>query len=69
MNTSFERSENTTDEWYTPIEIIQSFGEFDLDPCAPMKPLWKTAKKMFNKEDYTIFQTIIQQKERKNPMK
>lgn len=27
MNTSFERSENTTDEWYTPIEIIQSFGE------------------------------------------
>lgn len=51
MNTSFERSENTTDEWYTPIEIIQSFGEFDLDPCAPMNPLWKTAKKMYNKED------------------
>ena len=51
MNTSYERSENTTDEWYTPVEIIQSFGEFDLDPCAPMKPLWKTAKKMFNKEE------------------
>ena len=51
MNTSFERSENTTDEWYTPIEIIQSFGEFDLDPCAPMKPLWPTAKVMYNKED------------------
>ena len=50
MNTSFERSENTTDEWYTPIEIIQSFGEFDLDPCAPMIPLWKTAKKCLTKK-------------------
>lgn len=51
MNISFEKSANTTDEWYTPKEIIDSLGEFDLDPCAPMKPLWKTAKKMFNKED------------------
>lgn len=39
-----------SDEWYTPLEIIQSLGEFDLDPCAPMKPLWQTARVMINKE-------------------
>ena len=49
MNTTFEKSKNSTDEWYTPIEIINSLGEFDLDPCAPEKPLWKTAKKMYDK--------------------
>lgn len=35
MNTTFERSSNSTDEWYTPKEIIDALGEFDLDPCAP----------------------------------
>lgn len=35
MNTSFEKSKNSTDEWYTPKEIIDALGEFDLDPCAP----------------------------------
>ena len=35
MNTSFERSANASDEWYTPREIIEALGEFDLDPCAP----------------------------------
>lgn len=39
MNTSFERSANASDEWYTPREIIEALGEFDLDPCAPMHPL------------------------------
>lgn len=34
MNTSFERSAKATDEWYTPIGIIQALGEFDLDPCV-----------------------------------
>lgn len=34
MNTSFEKSKNSTDEWYTPKEIIDALGEFDLDPCA-----------------------------------
>lgn len=42
---------NITDEWYTPKEIIESFGEFDLDPCAPFIPLWDTAKIMYNKLD------------------
>lgn len=51
MNTSFERAKQTTDEWYTPQYIIQSLGDFDTDPCAPLQPLYKTAKVMYNKED------------------
>lgn len=27
-----------------------ALGEFDLDPCAPMRPLWRTARVMYNKE-------------------
>lgn len=38
MNTTFEKSANSTDEWYTPKEIIDALGEFDLDPCAPQYP-------------------------------
>lgn len=43
MDTSFERSPNTTDEWYTPKTIIDALGHFDLDPCAPCNRLWDTA--------------------------
>ena len=49
MNTSFERTK-ASDEWYTPKELIDSLGEFDLDPCAPMRSLWQTAKVMYNKQ-------------------
>ena len=51
MNTTFEKTENSTDEWYTPKELITSLGKFDLDPCAPVNPLWETASVMFNKND------------------
>lgn len=51
MNTSFERTINPSDEWYTPKEIIDSLGHFDLDPCAPVNPLWETADVMYNKID------------------
>lgn len=51
MNTTFERSTTATDEWYTPKEIIDALGRFDLDPCSPVKPLWETAKVMYNKND------------------
>ena len=50
MNTTFEKSANSTDEWYTPKEIIDALGEFDLDPCAPVAP-YKTANVMYNKND------------------
>ena len=49
MDTSFQRTTGS-DEWYTPRELIDSLGTFDLDPCAPLHPLWPTAKKMYNIE-------------------
>lgn len=51
MDTSFEKTINPSDEWYTPKYIIDSLGRFDLDPCAPVNPLWETADVMFNKTD------------------
>lgn len=51
MNTQFERTENTTNEWYTPPELLQSLGVFDLDPCAPIARLWDTAAMHYTKED------------------
>lgn len=49
MNTSFERSNNRTDEWYTPKCIIDALGPFDLDPCAPSEKFY-TAKTCYTKE-------------------
>ena len=54
MNTQFERSTHTTDEWYTPKEIINALGKFDLDPCAPIAPLWQTAETMYNKIEMNV---------------
>lgn len=51
MNTTFERCAKSTDEWYTPREIIDALGVFDTDPCAPVDPLWQTATRMYNKND------------------
>ncbi len=51
MNTKFEKNTISSDEWYTPKYIIEYLGEFDLDPCAPVNPLWKTANIMYNKHD------------------
>lgn len=49
MNTAFQKTV-ASDEWYTPLELVEALGEFDLDPCAPVRPLWKTAARMVNKE-------------------
>ena len=56
MDTTFEKCKNTTDEWYTPKEIIDALGIFDLDPCAPINPLWETAIEMYNKNDDGLIQ-------------
>jgi phage N-6-adenine-methyltransferase len=35
------------DEWLTPPDVItrlREFGNFDLDPCSPIKRPWDTAK-------------------------
>ena len=60
MNTSFERSKQTTDEWYTPKWIVDALGSFDLDPCAPENRLWNTAKRHITpSEDSKMFQDLI----------
>lgn len=48
MNTSFERTTDGKDEWLTPPEIVKSLGEFDLDPCQPIRPPFEHAKKGYN---------------------
>lgn len=51
MNVTFEKVTKSSDEWYTPKYIIDSLGKFDLDPCAPSVPLFKTAEVMYNEFD------------------
>lgn len=51
MNVTFERTANSSDEWYTPKDILDALGEFDLDPCAAVVPLWKTANVQYDKFD------------------
>lgn len=40
--------DTTTDVWLTPPSLIQSLGEFDLDPCCPNNLPWKTAKQYYS---------------------
>ena len=56
MNTTFEKTVHSTDEWYTPKEIIEVLGVFDIDPCAPENRLWDTAKKHYSKKDNGFMQ-------------
>ncbi len=51
MDTSFERSENTTVEWLTPPELVKKLGEFDLDPCSPENAPFLHAKFNFTIKD------------------
>ena len=77
MNTRFEKSVRSSDEWYTPKEVLKALGRFDLDPCAPVRPLWPTAEVMyvrklaehgngiallFNRCDSKMFQDVIFEK-------
>ena len=36
------------DEWLTPPFILEALGEFDLDPCSPIKRPWPTAKNHYS---------------------
>jgi len=51
MDTSFERSENTTVEWLTPPELVIKLGKFDLDPCSPINAPFLHAKNNFTNLD------------------
>lgn len=39
------------DEWLTPPELLAVLGKFDIDPCAPVTPPWRTATTHFSKSD------------------
>lgn len=38
-------TEGDTNVWLTPLELVESLGEFHLDPCSPLKRHWDTADK------------------------
>ena len=39
------------DEWLTPPSLLQSLGEFDLDPCSPVNRPWPTASRHLTIKD------------------
>jgi hypothetical protein len=41
------RTQNTTDDWITPLWLLEQLGPFDLDPCASDFQPWVTAATMF----------------------
>ncbi len=49
MDVSFQRTASS-DEWYTPREIVGALGDFDLDPCAPSRQFY-TAKECYTKAE------------------
>jgi hypothetical protein len=55
MDTSFERSENTTVEWLTPPELVIKLGKFDLDPCSPINAPFLHAKINYTISDDGLF--------------
>jgi hypothetical protein len=48
--------EGVTNEWLTPLPLIQSLGQFDLDPCSPIKRPWDTAINHYNELDDGLIQ-------------
>jgi hypothetical protein len=53
---SHQSASMISDTWLTPPYIIESLGEFDLDPCTPEVMPWRTAKHRFTKEDDGLLQ-------------
>ena len=51
MTTNFNSNTKNNDEWLTPLYIIESLGEFDIDPCSPINRPWNTAKNHYNELD------------------
>lgn len=48
---NFNTNTDNNDVWLTPPSLIKSLGEFDLDPCSPLRRPWNTAKKHYNVND------------------
>jgi hypothetical protein len=56
-NMGNEKTVADTDVWLTPPRIIESLGQFDLDPCSPLDRPWDTAKKHYTIEDDGLVQS------------
>lgn len=52
-------NEGQNDEWLTPPNVLNSLGEFDLDPCAPIVRPWPMAKDHFTKEHDGLAKTWL----------
>lgn len=48
---SHQSARMKNDEWLTPPDLLKHLGEFDLDPCSPIKRPWPTAKYHFTTND------------------
>ena len=48
---NFNTNIKNNDEWLTPPSIIESLGQFDLDPCSPEARPWDIAKSHYTKID------------------
>lgn len=53
---SHQSTNMKSDIWLTPPHIIQSLGEFDLDPCCPSEMPWKTANKSYTQIENGLIQ-------------
>jgi len=48
---SHQSAAGGTDEWLTPPTLLERLGPFDLDPCAPISPPWRTAATQYDIRD------------------
>lgn len=53
---SHERHGRGRIEWLTPPQLIESLGEFDLDPCAAVGQPWRTAHRHYTVADDGLVQ-------------
>jgi phage N-6-adenine-methyltransferase len=50
------RSEDTRDDWQTPIELVEALGVFDLDPCANCEQPMRLARTGYTIADNGLHQ-------------
>lgn len=50
-NHNTPKTEDSTNTWLTPRELLDKLGEFDLDPCAATVRPWDCAKTNYTIED------------------
>lgn len=47
----YQKSDISSDKWYTPPDLVAKLGPFDLDPCSPNNLPWKLADKFYSLEN------------------